>query len=593
MGTPPATSAETLRYRAQVAEILKESDELHVMKELVDGMADEINSVDISDLTFPDGSTLSSQRSSIIIAFSKASDADALHKAPPPVISDFLTVLLSVLKPAIFQQLVNTWPPSLPNDATVRRIVLFLLGVIHESSNPFLVVSWVLRAVPGPNWYDSFEKRSHTFKAYCVCTMSEDAPLKPADRPRYWLTIDRDSNVEVSKIEGSFVCCIYSGTPGSIDVERGETILLAEPTGRIIYSLIPLDKQQVPVWAKILKSKSTIALPHSLMISGDPLPDTFYHAFYRALVAEDFLLVRALANYTVVKVSDGQPLAAALLDIFAHAGKVNSLFVWLGCAEFDNPQLTPTTVLRVNSHLTNMFKILSLRYAHGYFESVIAKIIRYVQDTGDIGLRTPAQADIHKAQKMLVTCLTIVLRSVDLIPPQLRHMAAVLKSLVGTRFNLKQATFNALSGFFCLRFLSGAITDPPPTDGFVKPTLDALRGVITPFVQTLQIPLNMAIYAGRNEALAPCNHHLIHELFPDLMQFVLALADLKEEPIYTPPDDSRLSEALHYVLNAILEHRDQFDARYRELLVPGAAISPAGWNFAAFLMSFFKENISE
>jgi hypothetical protein len=165
--------------------------------------------------------------------------------------------------------------------------------------------------------------------------------------------------------------------------------------------------------------------------------------------------------------------------------------------------------------------------------------------------------------------------------------------MIGLRFNTKQATFNTLSGFFCLRFLAGAISDIQGYEEEHRPEHEVLINVIMPFVKLLQTPFNLGIFGEKSEAFAIFNHHLIYHVLPEMRQFVFSVADLVEEPVYEPPDNGRFCEALHLILNCMVKNKDKFENRYRELEVPGAETSAAGWNFSYFLMSFFKDNISE
>jgi hypothetical protein len=196
--------------------------------------------------------------------------------------------------------------------------------------------------------------------------------------------------------------------------------------------------------------------PIRLTVHNRTLPPALYSAVYEALTADDLLVVRSLMHYTVAKVSEGVPLAEALLDIFAQAGRVNQLVLGLVGAEFDVSAEDIAMSLRSNTHLTNLFKVFATRYGAPYKEKVIQKIINFVVAAGDLRLKYADQPEAlrHKTQKLLFSSLDVILRSGKHIAPQIRHLASVIKAVTGCRFNSKRATFNALSSFFYLRFIS-------------------------------------------------------------------------------------------------------------------------------------------
>jgi hypothetical protein len=148
-------------------------------------------------------------------------------------------------------------------------------------------------------------------------------------------------------------------------------------------------------------------------------------------------------------VQEAVTIARSLLDIFSYAGNVNALLTALCAMDFDDDALQITGVLRSNSHLTNILKVFAMRFGDDYFCGVTLKIIDYIVQAGDIGLRTGDGCDPARVQQMIMSAITTVMRTVG----------SVLKAFAEVRFNRRKAVYNTLSGLFYLRFLTGAIMD--------------------------------------------------------------------------------------------------------------------------------------
>jgi hypothetical protein len=318
------------------------------------------------------------------------------------------------------------------------------------------------------------------------------------------------------------------------------------------------------------------------------VPDSFYYGFYQSVIADDLVLLRTFTHFSVCKVQEGVPMIRALMDIFAYAGKVNALLSALCAMDFDNDALQSTGVLRTNSHLTNLVKVFVMKFGAAYFHNITEKLIEYVLQAGDVSLKAVEQCDKMRVQQMVVTALHTVLKSGPLVPRHMRHLAAVLKSTAAVRFNRKQAVYHTLSGFFFLRFFTGAIMDATLFEGYRPAPPNIQATVLIPFAQLLQIPLNLNVYSGRYEIFDGWNHHFIKHIFPQLLRFTNSLADMDEVPEYPAPDQVTVQRALGLLIDRMVKNQEPFEERYREVISSTKTTSPMNWNFAAFLMSFFK-----
>jgi hypothetical protein len=241
-----------------------------------------------------------------------------------------------------------------------------------------------------------------------------------------------------------------------------------------------------------------------------------------------------------------------------------------------------------------VFKEFSGRFAARYLEKVIGRMSKYVAQFDTIDMKSESPADKMQVFKMVLTCLDTIMRSSRFVPDEFRHIAAILKGVSGVRFNKRQATFNTLSGFFCLRFVTASLSfweDPAksPQKGKAKAKVAAPSIKIATFSQLLQTPLSLLPFGGN---YATWNHHIIGRIFPDLLNFTFGLADCTELPQYPAPRDEVVRRALLTVVEAMTEAKDRLDRRSEQLLRNPNQGHPVRWALGIFLLSFFKDNIA-
>jgi hypothetical protein len=355
-------------------------------------------------------------------------------------------------------------------------------------------------------------------------------------------------------------------------------VTLADGTNR---SFSPPDPS---IW------RSRPPFPLSLAGLEAPFPRAVLVAFYEAVIADDMALVRAACHFGVVNVKEGVGLMSALLDVFAYAGKMDQFLVTIVGLEFAKDELQATTVLRTNSHLTNLFKAFFARYGKPYFDFCLAKIIDYILEVGDISLSHLETADAERAERLLFTVLKFIINSRPVVPNELQHLAAILKSQAIIMFNNKQATYNTLNGYICLRFITAVIADPLMFRPNTEPFSPELMRVLMPFSQLLQTPVNLAPLEERFEMFSAWNPRLEKHIWPKLIRFVFSVSNCREKPNYPPPIEIEVTKALSTILGLLSANFPKFKQEFNRVTDAAAApFHPIGWSLAAFVAGFFEE----
>jgi hypothetical protein len=338
--------------------------------------------------------------------------------------------------------------------------------------------------------------------------------------------------------------------------------------------LEPLEPSDARRWGNSYCREETRPIPLDLFFQRYAIPDSFYFSFYQQLVSDDFLLLQAILDPQTFRVNESMDLAEALLDVFSYAGKVNLLLTVLCAIDFSQGVASSSLVVRRNSQLSNMFKVFISRFGGEYIETVIAKVRSYVLQCGD------CHGKIRKQQKMVVTALKIIMRSGEQIPLQIRHFASVMRVMASYQFNQLQAVVTSISGYFSLRFFTRIMIE---NVGGPRRS----RDLLVSFAQILQVPLNFALYHGNHAAFAGLHHHLIKHIFPELIKFMLSVADLDRVPTYPPPKRDVIQRSLGVIVSAVVKNREAVVRKYNQNKTNPETRNPVQCAFGAFLMSFF------
>jgi hypothetical protein len=294
---------------------------------------------------------------------------------------------------------------------------------------------------------------------------------------------------------------------------------------------------------------------------------------------------------------DAIAVAGALLDVFAHAGKVNQLLCTLAGLDLGSSSVDSSNVVRENSSLTNMFKVFFHRFGRGYYDAVLKEIIGSLDEAGDLGLINPKNCQTDRIKELLFNALEKVIQSSQFVAPQIRQMASVLMSVTALRFNSKKTTYNGLSGFFFTRFVSSIIANPASFDDEFRSRTEKmsfLTKVAIPFSQMIQIPLNLYEFRGKFEPFESWNRQLNDGFMPRLFDFVMQLAELPpEDVIYEKPSADQLTRSLESILDWTVALYQPFSEKYNELRKNPTVNPPISWSVGTYFFNLFADNADD
>jgi hypothetical protein len=504
------------------------------------------------------------------------SDFRGLLSSPPSMVFELLAMIHRVFASSAdsYGTIFQSFPPYIADRGSApATLILYLVALVSRSAQPLVFLQWLRTCGVPRDWHNS---SSATNSVLTQVSMMKQ-------RQRFtWAYRDVDD----------FFCMEQCDAPNDLRVIARAKVRSVKVSGKSVRVVLDdgTSRSFAPPEPSVWESRQ----PFPLSLTGleAPFPKAVLVAFYEALTADDMAVVRALCHFGVVNVKEGVGLMGALLDVFAYAGKMDQFLVTIVGLEFSKDELQATTVLRTNCHLTNLLKAFFSRYGRPYFDLCLSKIIDYVLQAGDISLSHLETADVERAEKLLFTVLRFIINSPPVIPNELRHLGAILKSQAIIMFNNKQATYNTLNGYICLRFITAVIADPvlfrPGSEEFSP----ELMRILMPFSQLLQTPVNLAPLDERFEIFSAWNPRLVKHIWPKLIQFVFSVADCREKPNYPPPQDFEVMKALSTVLGLLSANFQKFKQEFNKVTDEAAGqFHPIGWSLAAFIAGFFEEAV--
>lgn len=568
-----------------------------------DGVKNEIKNINYSNLPKYNNKPLNEIRNDLIQMIDSTPEEEllSLESSNQELDIFFKNISTIIFDEEILHQILNVFPFSLPmshksniDKKEIKYLTLYFISIIHDSKNPLKALHYIISHFLIQRWHKNKSQTNNTVKNFCICRKKKDFPLVNAKSKKkesddknvnnftdyIWALSDRNKKLYIYKISDGKLEESIQQSYTKMKEEKG-TIKVMN-SDEVVSKLYPINKDQIKQFL------NQTDFPNSISSIPKYIPFEIYKALYQAITNDDLLVLRAVAHFSVTKVTEGLDLCEALTKIFSYANKTQVLLSTLIGMEFENPTLTTEKILRANSHLTNYFKVINHQYGQTYFQKVLRPIIKYVLKKGDIGLKEPNTANEKEAKIMLFTVLKYILASNEFVPPQIKHVILLLRSYSGIRFNNYQSTYNAISGYFFLRFFSSVMIDPSLFDSDIIIDDDTHSNVIIPFIQLLQTVLNLKLIHGKMERFSSWNKRIEKHVFPRLISFAFSLAQIDEYPKYEQPSHDELQKALNVVLNIISDNHEKFQNRYNELkCIKSENYPPVGWSFGSFLCEFF------
>lgn len=545
------------------------------------GVEDEIKGIDFEALPKIDGKSLKSKLKEIKEELN-STDLNKLLNNPPKVLLSLRKAIRETYSKAdVYRTVFDSWPVVIDSTSPeVRNLTLFLISLIKESNKPHETLQFISFGCVQPQWHKCSSKKNSILKGCSVITKNSK---------KYWCYVDIDKYLRVDEIVDKQIRNITNC--------RVQTFRVSESGLRFKTT----DDEKVrcqldnPAMAEVWKQYSETPFPLFLGSYTGPVPKAVLTSTLEAINSDDNFLIKILTSSSIVKMNDGVKNMSDLFNIACYSGRVSQLYTSLIAQEFENEDLKPESILRSNTHLTNLIKVLVSKYCTKYSTNFASKLVTYILKNGNLNYGSIDNCDDKKVEKVLFTSLKYILKSAPLIPPQIRHFASILRSAAATRFNDTTAVLNTLSGFFCLRFITSLIADPKKYDPQISVSDEDIQKILMPFSQMLQKPLCFSPLDGKSKFVKKWNARIENHIFPRLKTFLFNLSEISasDSLIYLPPEGKMIKRALDNILKTLSQNYAIFADTYKKLLNQEEEPRPiVGWDFAAFFNGYFTYNLS-
>lgn len=557
----------------------------------------EIEQISYDSVVDSEGNRLEPLLPEIIKQFETEDVKQILSNSQPPLVK-LKQAINSCIPFDVISQMCQYWPPIIPtNDPRAKPLLYFLLKIIQESKFPQTAIQWISYAVFDMSFYGRSSQDNPDLKAICVCKAVSNKKSKKGKESSQqggvsWADIDKknefsfytpDSNNQLLKISkrGKFT---------SIVVNKSTSTIQVKDNAKLLMEFSPVNNKQLDFWDKI---KSSDPPPFPLMLSNisieRPIPSKILPAFYKCLTSDDLIVLKTLLCYKVTKAANIPALMEALFDVFAYAGKINEFILASAIVEFQAPNLSSGTILRGTSQLSSLLKVFYEKFGVKYVLSSLKSVIKYIDKAGNLNLKTPIQSPVSRVYTVLFSVIKHILNSGKSVPPEMRHLASVLKAVATMRFNSKQVVYNVLNNFFYLRFINAYMVLPKKVG---IETVNDTREVLIPFASLLGYVFNLQPMKDKYEPFNTWNSRLTRHTFNDIINFVFSVCDIDEIPKYEAPPPDKLKKSLEIILDLLSKNYDAFCVEYDRLIKNHTEMSAPGWVFGSLLQRYFKENIT-
>ena len=505
---------------------------------------------------------------------------ERLFESTSPNLSKLINFLRSKVPIKACIAIASHWPVVIPITMTHLRSLFFILvKMTYQTEDPSKFLYWMTGKLFPKFW----SKKNSIFNGTLLSFCKFNLPNNP--KKKLWAVLDIQNKFYVYDTENSISNPIFECEALEIKIEPNNNICIYNLINEKSYTFIPEEKEQINLWKSILDKKHA-PFPYFLRGYEEKLPEPIIKAIFLALTAHDMALVRSICHPNVTLVKDGVPIVEALFEVLSYDGKINFLINTLVAQEFEEPSLTPELILRGNSNLTNLFKVFFRKYGMVYFNSFLIKIIKYIDNLGDIGLKDPKTCNMKKAEIAYFSVLKYISGSIQFIPPEIRHFASVLKSYIEIRFNDKQTVLNTLSGFLFLRFISSAIATPKTYLPNIK--IKNNSNLVT-FAKLLQVAFNFSFMSSKNPEFSHWDLRLKHHIYPKLEEFLFSIADITKSPNYSNSNETTVLNSVALLYKQISLNYESFISKYNESIdsniYQGGCLS---WNFSSAISMMFK-----
>jgi hypothetical protein len=462
------------------------------------------------------------------------------------------------------EQLIRSCEPDL------QRSFAGIASLIRQNSSNPRFLEWIGDTLLPRHWHGEGSARSAAIK---LCGIFERKTGMRKKKSLYWAIVTPSNELQMWPVDDptapatGFTVDRITGAP------RGSSLSIWKSPSELGVKLSTTEQLVRDTW---LAPDPPFA--RSLPFYSQSLPPDLIPAFQSALCDADTFVLQA--------VIDTMPMATAydavqdLFTIFAGWGNVHRLVSTVCALHFAKRSVTGAPD---RSHLNALIRFYFQTFGKRLQGQVVRPIVNRIMEMGDLGLKHGERVDVEGVRELLVMALRRILGALELIPNQIRHLAAVLRSYATIYFRGRRHVFEALSDFFYKRFVCASIAD----SGGSAPDFAALSDLLGPFVRLLQIPLSLELLDNEYRELVNLNDTMIGA-FENIYNFVLSAATIDHPAAYERTSQEAMANASKRLLERISQSKTAFIRKYADLSDGHQEKTAAAFAMSDFISKLFR-----
>lgn len=477
--------------------------------------------------------------------------------------------ILSILANTNENKVIEVYE-SLPQD--VRANLAIIVDILSVAPSHQRLLEWVARQLCHIQFLP--EDFGCASDVKCLCLAKKRSKITKS--PLFWAVLDNNNCFQLYDVDNLKPVDKRVKVDVISQSRSGRSLKIQSEPTTVDFIMVPEgENYDAETWTTTALRNDNVLYYSSMTYFHKPMIPIAIKAAEEVISAPSFLFARAVLCHEVVPYEKSQPVLNALFTIYSHKGMTQAFMSILAGMEFAHAPRMKSQILRGNSYLTSFFKIITNRFCPKYVEDVIKPIAKEVQKVGDLNLLSDEQ-DPKAVLKLMTNVFEILFQNIDKIPLPVRHVASVLKNVIGIHYGDNQAVFNGISGFFFLRFFSPILAMPDEYG------IDGISGIeaICAFTQLFQALANLQTIPGKYVSLVRYNSKF-DSLREKIYEFTMKIAELPEDPIYPPVSEDEITTAVCVIIQALSGKNQEFILNAKKEMLNSK--TPLSWGVMHFL----------
>jgi len=484
-------------------------------------------------------------------------------------ISDFLDLIQQNVSIKACNSLSMFWPPILP---TYLPHLKYILGIMIQSvrmtDDPEKMLRFFSAGLFPKLWNPQNALSNKVLSAFGKCK-GDKFSLE-----NVWATLDSKKVLRIYQIEDCqvlFDCVVHS-----FDV-KPNGIVIQDKNHKEAFFLSFNEIEMTNYWKNVLDGA---LVPFPLFFSQpiESFPEIILTSFFESCTTNDMTLARCIAQFK------NERMIEFLYNILSYAGKSSLFFTNIFSVIFEDQNIEIKDLLSKDSLFSKVISIVFKKFGKDYITSFVTKLLQYIDSKYYISIRPDNENHMAEIEQFFFSVVKYIVNSADIIPPQIRFVANIIRTYLPIRFNKKQYLVQMLQYFFFDSFLLKLLQNPEQNK--LIPKMNHPKQL-----QTL-VPLLVDAFhldsENHNPFFEKWSERIQYHTKNSILEFYYSIGDINSTPEFSQISKPELITSLQTLYGFVSNNHREFITNLKNYInesVPqGGSL---GWNLTSLVTSIF------